>query len=193
MMNSKMNNVEECVREITNRITDLEGRYEEVPTDVDNLETQLDKMRQNVFTDIKEQNQRLIRKCNLIIMGIAENTEGKDLLNSLLEIILPPGVNPLVTERVGVLKEGKPAIRPLRIVLPTTQHCRITLKNCGLLKNKQEFKKISIQKDLTKVQQDERSPVFTRSSAGKRKQDHDEKQPLKQSCTEDQQESHMDM
>ncbi|OXA44848.1 hypothetical protein Fcan01_20597 [Folsomia candida] len=112
-----------------------------------------DTLLQEVREEFVEQKQRLIRMCNIILMGVPESTEGLNVAAQLMKVIVPEWVGPLHDNRIGDPEGRKP--RPIRINLSTVQQKTQALKNCSMLKDRTEFKTISVRKDLTRQEQTE--------------------------------------
>lgn len=167
---------------------EVEKVWEEVKTIKQNLADQNDDLQKLV----KEEAQKLIKRNNLVLIGVPETPEGFEKVKSLLQLILPDHHINIINDRLGKPRsDEKP--RPLRITLNTFSDKLIALNNCKLLKNKQEFKGISVKSDLTKRQlidlQERKvtNGVHTYHTRGKRNADHLESGPSskKPNLTED--------
>jgi hypothetical protein len=144
---------------LNERVSALEG----ADADLDR-----EKLLKDVRDEFQEQRQKIIRLNNIVLMGVEESADGVKLAEELLKLIVPNWVGPLVEIRVGDPAGKLP--RPIRVSLSNLLQKTATLKNCKQLKNRAEFNKISVRKDLTKKEQAEwREKAKDRAGGRKRK------------------------
>jgi hypothetical protein len=144
---------------LNERVSALEG----ADADLDR-----EKLLKDVRDEFQEQRQKIIRLNNIVLMGVEESANGVKLAEELLKLIVPNWVGPLVEIRVGDPAGKLP--RPIRVSLSNLLQKTATLKNCKQLKNRAEFNKISVRKDLTKKEQAEwREKAKDRAGGRKRK------------------------
>lgn len=104
----------------------------------------------NVKDDLVEQQKRESKKNNVVVFGIPEDENGEDLLDNLLQILLPGETVKIDNQRFGVKTSDRP--RPIRLYLNNYPMKSKLLSNLNRLKGLEDFKKVSIVRDLTKAQ-----------------------------------------
>lgn len=139
-----------------------------------------EQLMQEVRVEMQEQRQKIIRLCNLVLMGVPESNEGIQKAEELLKLIVPNWVGPLTNIRIGEAAGKHP--RPIRVTLSTVQQKNATMKNRSMLKDRPDFKTISVRNDLTKKEQGEwkehakqrleaKGRMTTRSEAKRKRED----------------------
>jgi len=115
--------------------------------------------------DMKEENERYLRKNNVVVFGLTEDANGRHLYSRLMKIIGDHIPTEPQTARIGHPKNSN---RPLRVYLPAGAKGELMSKLVRL-KDLEEFKTINVKHDLTKLQREAkaRSPVRTRSKSAK--------------------------
>ncbi|CAL8075594.1 unnamed protein product [Orchesella dallaii] len=163
--NSKLKNevtaeVKEEIGKIADRITNLEEKYEQLveqnASSADNAKVMQESLTNitEMHNKIKEQQDRIHRINNIIVMGIPENA--LTTLHNILDKVLP---NNSYRAHTKVIRVGKPAemkTRPIRVQLNSNNEVYTALRNGILLKDIEIHKNVYIRKDQTKQQQDER-------------------------------------
>jgi len=154
--------VEEKINLIYDRVKDLESKGKQIKPDIEMLKSSIGDCR----NEIKEQADRSNTINNPLVMGIEESDVDDQLLSELLSIILPDVHTTIVNDRVRVIKPNQKHSRPIRLFLLNPKTKSTALQNCKRLKNNPRFQKISVTRDLTKLQQFEQknSPRVTRST-----------------------------
>ncbi|CAL8139959.1 unnamed protein product [Orchesella dallaii] len=153
----KLEGIGTRMQDMEYRLDALEGQQEHVVT-----REELQKTVAELKTDFEEERYRLLKRNNLIVFGIDENLAGEVLLRKLIEILMPEGIPSLETERVGAeVKNGNP--RPVRLLLPNSIVKRRMMSNLKNLKRHDEFKKVQVVQDLTRIQQKVRSAEYLKS------------------------------
>jgi len=162
-INERLQHVEEKTNLIYDRVRELESKGLHMQDELEDVKSSIKDCRD----DIKEQTDRIKRRDNLIVMGIPENTEGEEMLTELITLILPDYYMMVMHDRVGPKKENANHPRPIRLFLQNPKMKSTALKNCKLLKNHIRLQKVSVRKDLTKIEQLEKknSPRVTRSAS----------------------------
>jgi len=152
----------EDLKTMNERYDRLEGRIAAVE---DRLNDDLDELKRTLADDaIKllreefvEQRERLTRLTNIILYGVPENTAGLNTAENLVKILLPSFTGPLIDASIGpspaASSTSKP--RPLRVSLNNVNDQKLAMSNRGKLRGLDQFKGISLKKDLTKRQQQE--------------------------------------
>lgn len=156
-------------------VKNLENKFEEK---IDTVTKRQDSLEANSCTkdelqavasvlknDMKEENERYLRKNNVVVFGLLEDDEGKHLYDRLMRIIGDHITIEPQTTRIGHPKNPK---RPLRVYLPPGSKGELMSKLVRL-KGLDDFKSVNVKHDLTRLQREARvrSPIRTRSkSAG---------------------------
>ena len=151
-----------------NKISGLEQRIDGQDEKINSMDERIKKIEKEMPNDIlKEIHEQEIRKKNVIVFGMKEQTENnnkeryikdKETIGKLLATI--NDIN-LISEgdirysiyRLGKYNANSPSPRPLKISFSTAIIRDIVLSCCKHLKGKVEWEGISIVPDLTKVQQ----------------------------------------
>lgn len=174
----------EEVRSLTQEVSKIKAKTDNLEKRIDGVEADVVREMAAVREELKEQQQRVIRMSNLVLMGVPESGEGLKLAVKLMGVIYPTWTGPLIDNRIGVPNKKGP--RPLRIPLPSASERAKALRECVKLKDHREFDKISVRRDLTKIQQQEiqlRSPVGTRSAKKRKPQQTGEDNSIKKHMT----------
>ncbi|CAL8117046.1 unnamed protein product [Orchesella dallaii] len=154
--------VKEEIGKIADRITNLEEKYEQLvvqnASSADNAKTMQESLTNitEMHNKLKEQQDRIHRINNIIVMGIPENENALTTLHNILDIVLP---NNTYRTHTKVIRVGKPAemkTRPIRVQLNSNNEVYTALRNGVLLKDIEIHRNVYIRKDQTKLQQDER-------------------------------------
>ncbi|CAL8084627.1 unnamed protein product [Orchesella dallaii] len=153
----KLDGMQDRQDKLEKRIDSLEKNKKEVPT-----KTEVRSNFESLKQELDEQKERILRKNNIIIFGIAETEEGLELLQDLMELILPSMRKQYDFERVG--DPEKSNNRPVRVYLSNASIKRQALRNCSKLSGRDRFNSISVKQDLTKAQQESaKTAAVTRS------------------------------
>lgn len=166
-----VNSFMEYVKGLENRVTDVESRVStlEKKNDENCSKDELKKAVKDLKDEFSEQQKRASKRNNAIVFGIPETEAGQQLLQNLLNILIPGESHKMNSERLGdPTKPGKnPAQpRPLRLFLSNYALKRKLFSNLKNLKGIDEFKRVSVDKDLTKAEQLSRPPrPVTRSQS----------------------------
>ncbi|OXA60522.1 hypothetical protein Fcan01_05536 [Folsomia candida] len=134
----------------------LEQRQDKIEERIDTVASDLQCEITAVREEIKEQSRRMHKIMNIVLMGVPETCDGIKTAENIMKVILPSWKGPIPDVRVGdPNRPNKSHPRPLRITCSSAQDKATALKNCILLKGRDEFKTISVRRDLTKQQQQE--------------------------------------
>lgn len=147
-MTDALKRLDELEKKVDGRMTLIESRQEELESakcSKDELKETATSLRE----EIKEEKDKLSRKTNVVIFGIKEDEDGESLFNDLMRLVGNHIPTPYI-ERIG-LPENSDS-RPIRVCLPTMQAKRLLFKNCSKMKDREEFKKVRVNHDLTKKQ-----------------------------------------
>jgi len=156
---TRLDIIEKNCKNLNMKITQIEDDY----IKFDALDAMQDKKHTHETT-IKEHCNRVRRENNLIIKGVKEASEDEEFIERLLNILLLKKEHISMKERVRKLNPDQKYPRPIMDVLPSSLKKNQCIKNCKLLKGMADFKIITVQPDLTKMQQLARSsPIQTRS------------------------------
>jgi outer membrane murein-binding lipoprotein Lpp len=165
--------VYEIKESLGGKIDNLVVKVQQLESRQDNLEQSVKELESNVHgelvavrEEIFEQKRRIMKMTNIVLMGVPESLEGMGMAQKVMKIIAPLFVMPLNENRVGDTTARKP--RPLRLSFSSVKEKNEALKSCPKLKTHPELKHISVQRDLTKTEQNEWRSNATRR-AKKRK------------------------
>jgi len=162
----RLSKLEEHTNVMDERIHCLENSNADMQRELSRSKQLTEAVKDEVQTAVsmfKEEQDRSWRKNNIIIMGVPESEEGEILLNEVLKFLLP-GTHALAFERVGkAMSQSK--TRPIRVFLPNKVLKSEVFKKSKLLKEHEAFQHIYVQPDRTKLQQQQRTPVQTRSQS----------------------------
>lgn len=157
MMKEQMDRIEHAqkdtlseVKDMKEKYTDLLSKFENHDKDISTIKTTI-KALDSTQSSLQEQQERLKRMNNIIVMGVPESSDAVPTLQNLMNIILP-GHNLNLNEwRLGKPEEGK--VRPCRIQLNCNNDVRRAIANRSFLKDKPEFSSIYVKPDETRAQQ----------------------------------------
>lgn len=164
------NDILERLDKVEKEKDELKSNHSVIQEQVKTLRTDMGQHLDQLDGKIDEEINRLRRINNIIVMGLPEGEDGVRLAEELMQIILPNSTIEIKDERLGRdLNAEKP--RPMRIRLSNEVEKQTALNNCKKLKGLHNFNKVSVKKDLTKMQQvlQKRTPVQTRARVAKRK------------------------
>ncbi|CAL8098270.1 unnamed protein product [Orchesella dallaii] len=176
--------VKEEIGKIADRITNLEEKYERLAeqnvSSSDNAKAMQESINSitEMHTKLKEQQDRLHRVNNIIVMGIPANENALNALCNTMDIVLP---NNTLRPHTKVIRVGKPAerkTRPIRVQLNSSNDVYTALRNAALLKDTEIHKNIYIRKDLTKLQQDERRKYIQQKKGTQPQEDMEEQNTI---------------
>lgn len=158
--------VNKGIDEVKSSIPVLQQDYVKLKDDQTKLQQDLNDLRNKVSSEIAEECrvhfQRQLRKMNLVIMGLTEELSiERSVLSSLFNAILP-GYHLNQYTRIGQQNMDSNSVRPVRVIMDSAVTVSQVLSNCKKLKGLDEFKNISVRRDLTRIQQHE----IRRSSDG---------------------------
>ncbi len=162
-MNERLSGLEGKLSTVENRVATLEEN-EIMKCSKEDLQNAVTSLQ----VDLIEMRQRSMRHNNRVVFGIEENEKGILLLENLLAILLPGDRAKVDFERIGKQRDDKH--RPIRLYLANGFVTRRLCSNLSKLKGLEEFSKVSVDKDLTKQEQEvkkSKGPYFTRSEAQK--------------------------
>lgn len=173
-LGSRLDNIEQEQLRVNSRLLRIEKDSSETKKSLSTTKTQL----QN---ELKEEIAQLKCASNLIMYNVPESPEGVKIAMNLLAIILPERVGSFPMIRINqqeaqVNHSSQTRPRLLKIILNNVAERNIALKNCKLLKGKDEFKGISVKPDQTKLQRSARSPYPLRSRKRARTEAEDQTQ-----------------
>jgi len=152
---TSQNAVEERLAMLDNRVKDLTSANYQNENDIREIQDDMNKLRDAQF-DLAERTERLVKSSNLILFGIPEDQHAVRLAKEVLNAILPQHELHIRDHRVGQQSAGNTKPRPMRIHLNNQNDVFKALLNCRRLKDVPRLSKISVSRDLTKSQQDER-------------------------------------
>jgi len=157
--------------QLVERVDRVEDQLKQstIATDV-RVEGVLEQLRE----EIQEEKRKILRLCNIVLMGVPETEEGLREAESLMKVLLPSWMGTVTDNRIGV--PNSKAVRPLRIGLSNVVEKKKALSSSGKLKDHQCFKHISVRRDLTKKEQaewKEKAKVYaeTRTRGAKRRRE----------------------
>ncbi|CAL8098750.1 unnamed protein product [Orchesella dallaii] len=177
-MCARVTNIEEANK----KHAEKEKKYRE---DTDNLANDVNDLG-HMRKQLKEQQDRIKRLNNIIVMGIPEDEMDLQTLHNVMEVILPGNNLRLRAKemRIGIEMDGK--TRPIRVQLNCNNDVWTALGRGKELKAFSEFDNIYIRKDNTRAEREERAkkrpiPYMTRAhtlaTATKRGNTNDERAP----------------
>jgi len=147
------------VGQLNNRIKELESNQNTadasgvvtipIQKDQDVLKTEI---KTELCAEVDEKLDRQKRSNNLIFMNVPESDQGIKTAAKIMKVLLPSNQIQIRDLRLGPTK-SKLRPRPLRIVLPSSYDRFLAIQNCKKLRSIDEFKNISVCKDLTKAEQ----------------------------------------
>lgn len=140
---------------LVSKVQHLEQRQDQIEFQVKNMGESVQQEFKSVRDQMNEMSQRTIRMSNIVMMGVEENSAGLALAKRIMTLILPSWDGIITDRRIGQPNPSKPRPRPLRIALSNSLLRTEALNNCNKLKGMDEFKSISVQKDLTRKEQAE--------------------------------------
>ncbi|CAL8112555.1 unnamed protein product [Orchesella dallaii] len=159
--------VQETQNQMNNRLSDIENELKNVSATTSQNQTDIKTLQQN-FKEIKtaheslqEKADRLTRMNNLVIMNIPEDDNALNLLAELMQIILPGNDLRLRNHRIGKQEPGK--TRPIKVHLNSHNDVLKAMGNCKHLKNQPNLTKLSVLKDETRNQQQQRKERYIKS------------------------------
>lgn len=154
--------------ETWDKVERVEKRQDVLEKKVDAMESGVKQDLLSLREEIHEQKRRILRMSNIVMMGVPETAAGLQAAKQILSVIAPARNHTLHDTRIGDPNGRKP--RPLRIVFPSAAEKSAALNNRKLLAGREEFRSISVRKDLTHKEQEEwKAKVASRSSNGGRK------------------------
>ncbi len=153
-----VNSFMEWIKGLENRVTDVETRVStlEKKTDENCSKDELMKAVKDLKDDFAEQQKRASKRNNAIVFGIPESDAGQQLLQNLLNVLIPGESHKMNSERLGdpeKPRKNPDQPRPLRLFLSNYALKRKLFSNLKNLKGLDEFKRVSVDKDLTKAEQ----------------------------------------
>lgn len=144
------------ISSIVDKVADLEKRQDKIESRIDTVANEMHVEIATVREEIHEQSRRMHKIMNIVMMGVPESEEGIKAAHSIMKIIVPSWCDEIPDIRIGDPNRPNQSIpRPLRITCRSAQGKISALKNCTLLKGLDQYKTISVRKDLTKQQQAE--------------------------------------
>ncbi|CAL8083631.1 unnamed protein product [Orchesella dallaii] len=161
-------NIQEEQNRINERITTLEGKIDTSTQECSDKSKALGDEIKAIATaheKLQEQQDRLKRVNNIVIMGIPENENEHRVLSSVMQILLP---NNTLRIRAHDMRIGKPSqgrLRPIRVQLNSKNEVHDALQNGKLLKDMDKFQSIYIRMDQTKQQQQDRKDKIRKRAA----------------------------
>jgi len=177
----RLEDIENKCEDLNKRVCEIENEEYATTTEV---QQKIKQSSSEIAQEIKEQCDRVRRENNIILMGITESDQSTAIIDKLLSLIVSNPSHILLKERIGKFSSSQKYPRPVRVVLPSSLIKQATLRNCKILKGIPEFAKVSVQKDLTKIQQLERaSPAETRSRKKRKLEENEGAQTPKSSQT----------
>jgi len=153
-LDQRMTAMEEDNAQMRGRISAIGENQEATHFQGDDLQKGVISITKNITSEISEQMNRYQRRMNIVIMGVPENPNAADTMVQLFEIIWPGNLISNWTRIGDVNKTGSTA-RPIRVSLPNTAAKREIFANCKKLKDLDQFRGISVRRDLTKQQLEE--------------------------------------
>lgn len=146
-LNHRVSEIEERLNQVVDSSKSSAEQCVQLQSDFTNLSA--------VQSAMKEQQDRIRKLNNIIVMGIPEDDNAHTTLAELMNFLLPNNelhINANI--RIGMSTRGK--TRPIRVQLNNNNDVHRVLKQSKSLKNHEKFQNIYLNKDLTKLQQEER-------------------------------------
>jgi len=163
------------IGKISDRLTTLEEKYVQLAENTTKYNEKTNKI-QDSLDDIvdmqcklKEQQDRINRSNNIVIMGIPENSMDINTLNEVMNIILPNHGLRLRSREMRVGKEARGKIRPIRVQLDSNNDVYRATENSKALKDMDRYSGIYARRDETKRQQEERKEYVQKKYGNKQK------------------------
>lgn len=151
---------------ILNRLSAVE----DIATNLTGVQEGVQNQLKLIDNEAKEQYQKLVRMSNIVLMGIPETDAGLLLANQLLALLHSEWKGPVIDRRIGEKKSSQNQPRPLRVPVKHSLMRDEIIGHCSSLKGKDEYKGISVRRDLTKKEQQEwKAQGEVRRSQRKRK------------------------
>ena len=152
-----------CSSKTEKRVKALESEVEELkkmisPENTKSISapakpTRYSEILKNLKSEEREQERRA---CNVIISGSKAAENGKELLQNILHETKTVATDGLTTKRIGKVNED--GLQMLLVTIGSADEGNNLLKKARLLRDKEKYKNIFLQPDLTK---DERAREYT--------------------------------
>ncbi|CAL8137505.1 unnamed protein product [Orchesella dallaii] len=114
---------------------------------------------------LQEQQDRLKRINNIVIMGIPEDENDHGVLSSVMQVLLPNNTLRIRTHKMRIGKPSQERMRPIRVQLNSNNEAHSALQNAKKLKDIDKFQNIYARLDQTKQQQLERRDKIRKREA----------------------------
>ncbi|CAL8092578.1 unnamed protein product [Orchesella dallaii] len=176
----RVTNVEETNKKQTEQAKKSKKEVDILANDVNDLG--------HMQKQLKEQQDRLKRLNNIVVMGIPEDENEIETLEKVMQVVMPLNNLRLRAKemRIGAAIEGK--IRPIRVQMNCNNDVWSALSKSKDLKSYTEYENIYIRKDNTRAEREERAkyranPYMTRAqttataTASKRSRGNDDEGP----------------
>lgn len=146
---------------LNDRVSEIEQRLDQVvntskagAVQCEKLQSDMKKLSE-VQSALQEQQDRIRKLNNVIVMGLPEDENAHTTLTKVMQFLLPNNklhINANI--RIGMNTRGN--ARPIRVQLNSNNEVHHVLKQAKLLKEHEHFHNIYVRKDLTRLQQEER-------------------------------------
>ena len=160
---SRIDQLEQHSKEVDARLDDVEFAAETTESQINAIQNDIQDLRGEINSEVKEQFQRMQRINNIVIFGIPESVDDEKTLEELLKIIWPEKpMSSVQWTRIGPItttQDSSTKSRPIRITTASTSEKIGILRKCKLLKGNEKLKNISVQQDMTKQQQKTRKLI----------------------------------
>lgn len=152
----QLNTIASRMKRMENRLDDVEDRVDVLEQKSNESAVVVKSTVRDLREDLSEAKQRLLKRDNAIIFGIPEDEEGHKLYDELMKILLPSDMSKITYERLGdVTKITEKGPRPILVCTGNSLLKRRMFRNLKQLKDIEQFKKINVKHDLTKLQRKE--------------------------------------
>lgn len=140
----RMERLENRLTDVEERVAILEDREDEVCT-----KDELSSTVKSIQVDLAEQRRQLHKKDNAIVFGIPESADGQLLFDELMKILLPKGMDGILTSRIGLADKKD---RPILLRTGNSNIKTTMFSNLSKLKDIDQFRSVSVQHDCTRLQ-----------------------------------------
>ncbi len=103
----------------------------------------------SIQVDLAEQRRQLFKKDNAVIFGIPESDDGKQLFDELMKILLPRGMDGILTHRIGPPTKKD---RPIVVRTGNSNIKQTMFSNLPKLKDLDKFRSVNVSHDYTSQQ-----------------------------------------
>ncbi len=140
----RMERLENRLTDVEERVAILEDREEDFCSKDD-----LSSTVKSIQVDLAEQRRQLFKKDNAVIFGIPESDDGQQLFDELMKILLPKGMDGILTDRIGPASKKD---RPIVVRTGNSNIKQTMFSNLSKLKDLEKFNNVNVSHDYTSQQ-----------------------------------------